>query len=144
LLHGAQICAKSLWSPVCFGVSGALFNPLGHVLLVRHRYRRGWYLPGGGVGRGEPPDAAVLRELSEEVGLTGGRAKFFALYTRRLGPVSHVVALYRVTGAVAFRPNLEIAEICFADPAAPPPGATPGTMRRLAELSGAAALSPYW
>lgn len=144
LLHRLQITAKALLSPTAFGVSGALFDQAGRVLLVRLRYRAGWQFPGGGVGRGEPPQGAVLRELSEEVGLTGGHAEFFALYTRRVWLVSHVVALYRVSGTVNFRPNFEIAEICFAAPDAPPPGTTPATLRRLQELAGAAALSPYW
>jgi 8-oxo-dGTP diphosphatase len=30
-----------------------------------------WTLPGGGIGFGEHPDAACLRELAEETGLTG-------------------------------------------------------------------------
>jgi 8-oxo-dGTP diphosphatase len=30
-----------------------------------------WFLPGGGIRFGEPPDVAVLRELFEETGLTG-------------------------------------------------------------------------
>lgn len=138
-----SMTAKALWSPTAMGVAGALFDPEGRVLLVRHRYKPGWYLPGGGVNRGEPPAIAVLRELAEEAGLSGGEAQFFGLYTRRLGWVGNVVALYRVTGAVVFRPSLEIAEICFADPSAPPTGTTPATLRRLAELGGAV-ISPYW
>jgi hypothetical protein len=35
------------------------------------------------------------------------------------------------------RPNWEIAEALWADPAAPPDGLTPATARRLAELAGA-------
>ena len=34
-----------------------------------------WTLPGGGVEFGEHPDAAVLRELGEETGLTGERGR---------------------------------------------------------------------
>jgi 8-oxo-dGTP diphosphatase len=41
----------------------------GKVLKVRHSYRRGWYLPGGAVRRGEDPRLAACRELHEEVGL---------------------------------------------------------------------------
>jgi len=83
------------------------------------------------VNRGEPPQTAVLRELAEEVGLAGGTARFFALY--------------RIRGAaVNFRPNLEISEICFADPHPPPQGCTPATLRRLQEQAGAAEPSHHW
>jgi|SRR5579864_8931735 len=39
------------------------------LLLVRSSYRNGWHLPGGGVRRGEMPEAAARRELDEEIGL---------------------------------------------------------------------------
>lgn len=40
------------------------------VLLVRHSYRPGLALPGGGIKRGENPRMAAVREVSEEVGIT--------------------------------------------------------------------------
>ncbi len=39
------------------------------VLLVRQRHTRGWSLPGGLLGHGEPPEEAVLREAAEELGI---------------------------------------------------------------------------
>ena len=39
------------------------------LLLVHQSYRIGWHLPGGGVRRGEMPEAAARRELAEEIGL---------------------------------------------------------------------------
>ena len=59
---------RGLWAPTVFGVAAAVEGDDGRVLLVRHRYAPGWRLPGGGVGRGEPPQAALLRELGESMG----------------------------------------------------------------------------
>ena len=48
-------------------------DPGGAVLLVRASprsdYAGRWFLPGGGVGHGEAPDDAVVREVAEETGL---------------------------------------------------------------------------
>src|SRR5580698_581664 len=54
---------------VTLGVRGLVVNDAGEVLLVEHTYMRGWYLPGGGVERGETTEAAVIRELQEEAGV---------------------------------------------------------------------------
>lgn len=53
------------------GVTGAIFNQKGEVLLLEHvfRNRRPWGLGGGWVGRRESPQDALRRELMEEVGL---------------------------------------------------------------------------
>jgi 8-oxo-dGTP pyrophosphatase MutT (NUDIX family) len=40
------------------------------LLLVRSSYRLAWNFPGGGIRRGETPEMAARRELSEEIGLT--------------------------------------------------------------------------
>ena len=126
-------------------MAAAVFDSQGRVLLVKQRYDPEWRLPGGGANRGEPAQAAVIRELSEEVGLTGGVCEFFGLYVSRVGWVTAAVALYRIRGAaVNFRPNLEVRAICFIDPLSPPDGCAPATLRRLKEMTGAAAQSPYW
>jgi 8-oxo-dGTP pyrophosphatase MutT (NUDIX family) len=41
----------------------------GRILVIRNSYRSGHSIPAGGLRRGEPPQAAALRELREEVGL---------------------------------------------------------------------------
>ena len=136
---------RAIWAPTVMGVAALVLDAQGRVLLVRHGYNPGWRLPGGGVGRGEPPVEAVLRELREEVGLTGGSASFVSLHSRKAGWATMVVALYRIAGgSVNFSPNLEIREICFADPCHPPQGSTPATLRRLSEFVGRTPPSPFW
>lgn len=140
-----HMLVRAAISPAVQGVAGAVFDAEGRVLLVRHSYAPGWQLPSGGVGRGEHPDVAVRRELAEEVGLSGGTLQMVALYARKAGWVSAPVILYKIEGGVVdFRPNLEIRAICFADPLAPPAGTAPAALRRLAELSGKAGISPHW
>ena len=54
-------------------VCAALIKPDGRVLVQRRpeggRYPSYWEFPGGKVERGEAPEAALVRELSEELGL---------------------------------------------------------------------------
>jgi 8-oxo-dGTP diphosphatase len=74
------------------------------LLLVRSSYRIAWNFPGGGIRRGEIPEAAAKRELAEEIGLTIGsllpagsacgvwegrreRVYFFELHLDRLPPL---------------------------------------------------------
>lgn len=38
-------------------------------LLVKHTYSEQWYLPGGGLKKGETLENAILRELDEELGV---------------------------------------------------------------------------
>jgi ADP-ribose pyrophosphatase YjhB (NUDIX family) len=140
------IIAKSLITPVVFGVRGIAEDGQGRVLLVRHSYLGGWHLPGGGVDRGEPPDAAVVRELEEEVGLVEATApEFIALYTQKVGWISHLVAVYRLRNIrIDFKPNVEIREAAFFDADHLPERTTEATRQRLAELFGKAPRSPYW
>jgi 8-oxo-dGTP pyrophosphatase MutT (NUDIX family) len=47
------------------------------LVLVKLRYARGWRLPGGGRRPDEYAQAAVIRELREEIGMTAyGRIRF--------------------------------------------------------------------
>jgi 8-oxo-dGTP pyrophosphatase MutT (NUDIX family) len=144
-LFSLSFMVRAALSPVAFGVL-AIVEQEGKVILVRHSYARGWRFPGGGVKRGEPPADALLRELREEIGLTQSAApELVGIYSRRIFPITNVIALYRVREAVfAFKPNLEIRAALLTDPAAPPKDTSPAVRRRLAELTGRATPSPYW
>lgn len=51
--------------------AGALFfDELGRVLLVKPHYKEGWDIPGGYAEPSEPPRAACIREVWEELSLS--------------------------------------------------------------------------
>ena len=56
--------------PRTFGVRAVVTDPAGRIALVRHSYLPGRYLPGGAVDKREAAEAAIRRELAEEVALT--------------------------------------------------------------------------
>lgn len=128
------------------GVRGIAVDAQGRVLLVRHTYMKGWYLPGGGVESRETAHDALVREMAEEGGVEviGARlAGFFA--NGPAFPNDHVV-LYRIEDwrACAHASESEIAERGFFDLAALPDGVTSGTRARLAEQFEGAAPTKYW
>lgn len=130
------------------GVRVAATDAEGRLLLVRHSYLAGWYLPGGAVDVGETLAEAALRELREETGVSGGAPVLFALYHNRRNHIRDHVALYRVAVAevpeAAFTPTREIREAEFFAPQALPPDTSPATLRRIAELAGDSPPSPFW
>ena len=83
-----HMLARSVISPSVLGVSGAVFDGEAGFCWSATAIRRGWHLPSGGVGRGEHPDAAMRRELAEELGLSGGTVRFVGFYARKAGWVS--------------------------------------------------------
>lgn len=73
-LTAAHGLLKAHWfvtQPRTFGAHALAITPSGWIVLVKLRYARGWRLPGGGRDEAEAPEQAVLRELREEIGLTG-------------------------------------------------------------------------
>jgi len=139
------LVTRALLRPVAFGVVGAVFDSEGRVLLVRQTYARDWRLPGGALGLGEAPEAALRRELHEEVGLIGGRVRLFGLYARKLWWLTHVVALYVIEdGEIHFRPNPEVSAIRWEAPNMPSAGIAPSAARRLAELAAGAQQDGRW
>ncbi len=56
-------------APVRLGAVARIRDDDGRWLVVRHSYRRGWGLPGGGLHRGEDPHDGLRRELVEELGV---------------------------------------------------------------------------
>lgn len=116
------------------------FDGEGQVLLIRHSYGSGnWMLPGGGLGRGEEPLAAALRELLEETGLALAQARHFAEVEEPLyGTVNrvHLVA-GQATGVVRID-GREVIEAQYFPAHALPPDLSPMLALRFADWLEAA------
>lgn len=129
------------------GVRCLAHDEQGRIALIRHSYRPGWFLPGGGVESGETLMEAALKELAEEAALRATAApRLFSVYANHANFKNDHVALFvfEAFEVEPFRPNQEIAEMGFFDISALPQGVTSGTRARLAEVFENAPIAPHW
>jgi len=80
--------------------AGIVRNNQGKVLLIKHRFRpgSGWGIPGGFLEAGEQADAALRRELCEEIGLELEQVRIYASRTFRRQNQIEVVFLANASG----------------------------------------------
>lgn len=129
------------------GVRALAVDGEGRVLLVEHTYLAGWWLPGGGVDRGETTQDAVVRELREEAGL-------IATAPPRLVSVHSNEAFFRGDHVLVFAIDAfevgertshgEIARVAWFHPDALPEGVTRATRARIAEALRGQPADPQW
>jgi ADP-ribose pyrophosphatase YjhB (NUDIX family) len=135
--------------PMTLGVRAMVINEADNsVFLVRHTYVPGWYLPGGGVERGQTLRQALDVELAEEanIELTGAPDLFGVYFNRRASARDHV-ALFICRSWHQAKPRLpdkEIAEAGFFPLDALPDGTTDSTRRRIAEVFDKAKIEDLW
>ena len=129
------------------GVRSVAVDGAGRVMLVKHTYLHGWWLPGGGVDRGETTGDAAVRELVEETGLkatTPGR--LVSVHSNERFFRGDHVLVYRFdafeTGELTH--HGEIAETGWFDPLNLPEDAHRSTRDRMAEMVGGAPIDPRW
>ncbi|MDQ4059794.1 MAG: NUDIX domain-containing protein [Pseudomonadota bacterium] len=139
---------RQLVRGLTLGVRAAVIDQAGRVLLVKHSYVPGWYLPGGGVEPGESALDALTRELKEEGNVElEGAPELFGFYfntkeSRRDHIAFYVVRRWRQPAPP--QPGLEIVAHCFAAPDALPDDATAATRRRCAEIFAGVPRATRW
>ena len=107
------------------------FDDRGRVLLVRHSYGPPvWALPGGGIDRGEDPEAAARREFREELGCGIEELAAIEAIRQQVSGSKDLMYLFAATIAGTPAPDMrEIVELGYFDPAG-----LPGNVdRRIAE-----------
>jgi 8-oxo-dGTP pyrophosphatase MutT (NUDIX family) len=133
--------------PVTLGVRAIVADGQNHLLLVRHTYVPGWYLPGGAVDPGESAAEALARELLEETNVRiSGEPRLIGIYFNPLGRNDHV-ALFEVRDfeqLAAKAADHEIAEARFFQLDALPEGTTRATRARLQEYLRGSSVSSTW
>lgn len=116
------------------------FDSQGRVMLIRHSYGSGnWMLPGGGIGRGEDPMLAALRELREETRCELAEARVLAVVEEPLYGTTNRVHV--VTGTVLGTPRgdgREVIELGFFAPDGMPDRLSPALAARMGEWLAAA------
>jgi ADP-ribose pyrophosphatase YjhB (NUDIX family) len=94
----------------------------GRVLLLNHVFRagNGWGIPGGFIEKGEQPDAAIRRELFEEIGLKLSEVELAFVRTLKRPSQVEIIFRCRAQGEVAPR-SVEIKSAEWFDTARLPP-----------------------
>lgn len=122
-----------LFRPILIGVRVLLVKE-GRVLLVRHTYRGGWHLPGGGLKRGETVETAARRESREETGAALGIIRLVGVYSNLDDYASgHNVLFVCEDFSVNGQPDQEIAETRFFARDELPANMFPGHRRKIEE-----------
>jgi ADP-ribose pyrophosphatase YjhB (NUDIX family) len=144
-LYRARRAWWSIARSITVGVRAFLVRE-GRILMVRHTYQSAWYLPGGGVQGGETLEAAIRREVCEEVGASLGEIELFGVYSNFYeGKSDHVVVFLCSEFRLSGNTDREIECFEFFGPAQLPEGTSPGTKRRVREyLEGRPASTRVW
>jgi len=122
-----------IFRPIRIGVRAMMIQD-DKVWLVRQTYMPGWFMPGGGVKRGETLEQATRREAKEETGAELGELKLLGAYSNFTEwKTDHNIVFicheFKFTG----KPDSEIAELRAFSLNELPDGLWPGHKRRLQE-----------
>jgi ADP-ribose pyrophosphatase YjhB (NUDIX family) len=136
LLYRLNMLRWRIIRPILVGVR-LIIERDGAVMLVRHSYQPGWYLPGGGLKRGETLEQAARREAVEESGAVLGMLRFFGVYSNFVQHKSdHIVVFACDDFHVTEQKSIEIESVDFFGVDSLPADVSPGSRRRINEYTG--------
>lgn len=144
--HGMYRVKWRLTRPITTGVRVMMLHE-GQVLLIRHTYQSGWFLPGGGLKRNETLEEGARREFREETGITVEELEVAGVFTSVAeGKTDHVVLFRAESDGEPAPDSAEIAECRWFPLTALPDGIGGGSRRRILELSrpGAPVVAGRW
>ena len=105
------------------------------ILLVKHSYSNSWFLPGGGMKKGETFHQAIKRELFEELGISVENLKLHGIYNNfQEGKIDHIFVFSSGTFSTPTKSDAEIEKFEFFDFENLPEKISPGTKRRIDEF----------
>ena len=145
LVYRALRLYWGLMKPFTVGVRVLLLRD-EEILLVRHPVLAGWYLPGGGVKRGETLEEAIRREAAEEVGATLGEMQLLGVYTNlQEGKSDHIAVFTCHDFTLGGETDREVERFELSPLDHLPADVSPGTGRRIREyLQGDVARVGVW
>jgi ADP-ribose pyrophosphatase YjhB (NUDIX family) len=148
LVHQLITFGALFQRPMTLGVRGLIIDKDERILLVKHTYVTGFYLPGGGVEPGETIVQALERELREECAISlKSPPLLHNIYLNKRSSSRDHVALFLIRDFSDEGPRLpdkEIAEVKYFSVNELPNEATPATRARINEIINNTPTSSYW
>lgn len=145
LLHKVRLMFWKITQPTTLGVRVLLIKD-NLVVLVKHSYQDKWYLPGGGVKKGETWHQAAKRELLEEGGTKVNDLALFGVYTNFKEGKHDYVVVFRSKKFTVGRDtsSLEIQSIKLFPLEKLPPNISDGSKRRILEFVEGEKTASLW
>ena len=132
-IYGLDMLRTRVVRPLTAGARVILVKD-GKVMLVHHTYMAQWYLPGGGVRKGETLEETARREAREEVGAEMGKLNLLGVYSNFEQHKSDHVAVFICDDfRLKDSPSAEIDSAAFYATDDLPNATSPGTRRRIEE-----------
>ncbi len=139
VLTAVHCLLRGFWfvrRPNTCGAHALALTPERKIILVKLRYTSGWRVPGGGRPASEPALDAAVRELREEIGMTGHGEATPACDLEEIVHFKRDLVSLVIVRDVRYRPrwSWEVEAVCEAEIDSLPADLSPVTRRWIEEL----------